>query len=499
MSKKKKKKKNNSNLKNNNTKKNTNKEVKSKTNKEEIKIDEKLDKEFETAKIEYDKIINKDEYYDIIGENNNHTILKVLFFIVLIIFGTFIVYKYVIRDNKAIVNSAINKIYEKLANNIVRLSKEEILKDNISINGIINFNTTNKDYSSLNYYRYDLDLIKSKNNYNLNLDILLNNNIISNLSYYYLNDNYYLELNKDYDKTILLNNNLINIDNKIFKLSDIDFNKLNTSCKTIKSIISSNINRNKLTNGKEIINNNTYEYVDYILTNEEYSNLISNIVDNIKNNNTLMNNLSASFKVDKEVINSYLDLIIKNNLTNTFNKISFRFYISGLMANMIGLKVSCDNNIIFDYFNINNNINISFSYNNYFVNIFKDNNKYNANILKDNKEYIKLLFNEFNKTTIDIDYKLLENNNYGNIHFNKYNKDNNTSGNISLSLVTKSDSSSIKLEYRINDNQSISLNNNTIDINNVNDLDKIKDNIKNKYTSKNSEYFIDYLFNKIKS
>lgn len=448
----------------------------------------------------------KDEYYDILENEKSHFFIKLLITILILLSCLFIIYKFVIRDQKAIFTSGINTIYEKLANNIVRMSNIDLLKDNIEIDGVLSINTNDKNNDDLNNYLYDviMGINRSDNKYKLLVNIKENNNTLTSFNYYYLNNNYYLNLGNNYDKTILLKKNVLEFEPSIINYANINYNKLNDSAKSIKNTINSNIDRNKLSKGEVNINNDKYEYVELSLTNEQYSNMVSSIIDNIKNTNYLIDNLSKSFNVDNEKILNMLDELQKKNLTNNFKNISFRFYTYGFMANIVGFEIKIDNNQTFYYFNHDSKKDnpcdnctrqtylVLINYKDYNVYIDKNGNTYNSIIKKNNQDYLHLVFNEFNDNTIDINYELYDSNIHGNIHYSKYDKKNDKSGNIKYSYINKNITTSINYDYRINNNANINLNNNYINVENLSEDDylsignniskSIKNNaIKNKY------------------
>ena len=449
---------------------------------------------------------NKEEYYDILEHEKSHFFIKL--FITLLILGSclFIIYKFVIRDQKAIFTSGINTIYEKLANNIVKISNIDFLKDNIEIDGVLSFNTTDKNNTDLNNYLFDINIgiNRSNNKYKLAVNMKENDKVLSSFNYYYINDKYYLNLGNNYDKTLLLKNNILDYNLDIFKYTNINYNKLNDSAKSIKNIINSNITRDKLNIGEETINNDKYEYVELNLTKDEYSSLISNIIDNIKNNNNLVENLSQSFNTNNDTIINKLEELQKNNLNNDFNNISFKFYTHGFMANIAGFEIKVDNNQMFYYFNHDskkdNNCDncvrqtylVLLNYKNYNLYIDKNGKIYNTIIKKDNNDYLHLAFNEFNDSIVDINYELYDNDTHGNIYISKYDNKSDKSGNFKYSLIDNKNTSSINFDYKINNNPNININGNYIDVENLSEDDYLKINnniikniknntIKNKY------------------
>ena len=474
--------------------------------KEIIKIDNNKDDKLDIVKVDLSSE-RKDEYFDILEHEKSHFFLKFIITILILALGVFIIYKFVIRDQKAIFTSGINTIYEKLANNIIKIGNLELLKDNIEIDGVLSVNTTDKNNNDLNNYLYDINLgiNRAEKKYKLALNLKEEDKILTSFNYYILNDNYYLNAGNNYNKTIQLKNNILDINTNYLNYANINFNKLNNSAKSIKNIINSNIDRNKLTKGEETINNKKYEYVELNLSNEEYSSMVSNIIDNIKNNNSLVNILAQSFNIDENTMLNYLDEMQKNNLKNNFDNVSFKFYTYGFMANIVGFEIKKDNEQIFYYFNHeskNNNdcsnceiitYKVLLKYNEYDMYIDKINNTYNCIVKKNNIDFLHLIFNEFNDDTIDADYELYENNTHGNIHLDFYNKNNDKSGNFKYSVIDKKNTTSLNFDYKINNNANINLNNSVIV--NIDELEEdeyltirnnisknIKNNtIKNKY------------------
>ncbi|MBR1416573.1 MAG: hypothetical protein IJ572_02005 [Bacilli bacterium] len=149
------------------------------------------------------------------------------------------------------------------------------------------------------------------------------------------------------------------------------------------------------------------------------------------------------------------------------------------MANIIGFNISIDNNNIFNYFNINDEIKFNLTINDYTLSFYKENNKYNAVIKENNIDYITLLFNELNDNTIDVDYKNIKQDYYGNIHLSKYDKSNDKSGNLKFSIVTKNNTSSFNLDYKFNSINEIKVIEPIIDADNISeeDIELIENNI----------------------
>jgi len=494
-------KKTNSNKKNTST---TIKKEETKTNK--IEKNQKVNNdELDIVKVDISSE-RKDEYYDILEHEKSHFFLKFLITILILGLGLFIIYKFVIRDQKAIFTSGINTIYEKLANDMVKISNIDLLKDNIEIDGVLSINTTNKNNNDLNNYLYDVNIgiNRADNKYKLSTSLNENEKKLTSLNYYAIDGKYYLNLGNNYNKTLLLKNNIIDLNTNYLNYSNINYNKLNNSAKSIKNIINSNIDRNKLTKGEEKINNETYEYVELKLTSEEYSNIVSNIIETIKSNNNLVEMLAQSFNTNKEIVLNQLEELQKYNLKNNFNDINIKFYTYGFMANIAGLEIKIDDKQVLYYYDydgkkdntcdncIKETYKVLLNYKEYELYIDKNNNIYNCIIKKNNSDFLHLVFNEFNVDTIDINYELYENNTHGNIHLDFYNKDKDKSGNFKYSVIDNKNTTSINFDYRINNNYIINLNNNDyIDVENLSEDDyltienNISKNIKNN-TIRNS-------------
>ena len=485
-------------------KKNISKKDEKPIKKEEINTIEKND-ELDIVKVDLSSE-KKEEYYDILEHEKSHFFIKLLIFILILALGMFIIYKFVIRDQKAIFTSGITTIYEKLANNIVKISNIDILKDNIEIDGVLSVNTTDKNHNDLNNYLYDVTfgINKADKKYKLNVNLKEDDKTITSFNYYYINDNFYLNLGDNYEKTLLLKNNILDIDPSIISYTNVNYNKLNNSAKSIKNIINSNIDRNKLNKGEETINNDKYEYVEMNLSKEDYSNLVSNIIDNIKNNNNLLNTLAEAFNTNTDIVINKLEELQKNNLKNNFNNIKFKFYTHGFMANIVGFEITIDDNQIFYYFNhdnkkdnncdncINQIYKLIINYKNYNLYIDKINNTYNCVIKKDDNDYLHLVFNEYSDKTIDINYENSEKNTHGNIHYDSFDKSNDKSGNFKYSSIDNKNTLSLNYDYKIKDNANINLINNYIKVEDLSENDyltinnniskSIKNNdIKNKY------------------
>ena len=481
-----------------------------KIEKEEIKKEDELD----VVKVDLSSE-RKDEYYDILEHEKSHFFLKFLITILIIALGVFIIYKFVIRDQKAIFTAGINTIYEKLANNMIKISNIDLFKDNIEIDGVLSINTTDKNYTDLNNYLYEINLgiNRSKNNYKLAANLKENDQLLTSFNYYYMNDNYYLNLGNNYDKTLKLKNNVIDFDPSYIPYTNINYNRLNECAKSIKNTINSNIKRNKLVKGEETINNETYEYVALNLSKAEYSDIVSNVLDNVKNNNYLVNNLSQAFNTDSDKILSVIDELQLQNLNIDFNNITFKFYTYGFMANIAGFEIDVDDNQVLYYFNhdskndnqcdncIRQTYKVMLNIKEYNIYIDKNGNVYNAIIRKDNQDYLHLVFNEYNENTIDVDYENYEKNIHGNVHLDFYNKNDNKSGNFKYSTIDKKNTTSLNFDYRVNNNANINISTSIVNIDDLPEDDyieignNISKNIKNNVIRKNYKDTFERIYN----
>ena len=428
--------------------------------------------------------INKSEYYDILENDKSRFWPKLLIFLIVIGSLSFIVYRFVIKDSKTIFNSGITKLYELGANNLFKLSKSPLINDKFRLTGVLKYNTDNKEYLDLTYNLYDINIDYNKNNHNFkgNLSVKNNNKELVNTTYYHYNDKFYIDLGNEYNKIIELKQDIFDINSNIINFNNININKLNDSAKLLKNIINNNIKREQLTKEEKEIDNEKYEIVELKLNNNEYTTLLSKIIDDIKNNDNLMNNLTSTFNVDNNTIREYLDNILKNNLVNTFENISFKFYANGFLSTVKGFEIIVDNNIMFYYLNDN----IIINYDKYYINIYKEDNKYKANIKKEDKDYLSLVFNELNDNVIDVDYKYLDTNNYGVIHLTRFDKDSDKSGNLTFSIVTKNDKTSYVFDYRFENYNDIKVEN-SIKSEDIEDDDilLIDKNVNNNILNKN--------------
>jgi len=448
----------------------------------------KKNNELEVKEIKSDDI---EEYYNILDQEKPNILLKILLLIVLFIIGIFLVYTFVIKDDKSIFSSGINRVYEISANKIVKLSKSEIFNSQFDLSGVFTLNTTNEDYSDLNdtLFNIDFKLDKLNNKYLLDVESKENDNLQSHTKYYYLDNNYYLDLGNIYDKIIKLNSNIFSLDSNIINYSEINFNKLNSAFKGIKNIIVNNINRDNLETKEININNTNYIVVTLKLDKSSYSSLISKITYDIKENNTIMNNLVGAFNSDYESINNYLDDINKNNLNNSFNEISFSFYSSGIMSSIMGMEINIDDSQVFKYLEEKDESTLNIKYDNYELYIYNKDNKYSGKLLKDDTLYIEMTFKELNDDVIDLDYKNYEDNSYGNFHLNKYSESNNTSGNIKYSIVSDSETSSFNFDYRFEKYSDISITEDIINQEDIEEKETIIKNIKYSFPNKKLQEF----------
>ena len=453
---------------------------KRKTKKKTNKKDDLIIKEIQVS--------NNEEFYNILENDKDNKFLKLLFLIILLILGSFIVHDFVIKDKKRMFTSGINKTYEVLANKLIKISRNDLFKDNLEISSALKIDSNDKELSTLSDYLYyiNLDLNKNDNNYLIDLNIEKDNTNVSNIKYYYLNNQYYLNLGNNYEKTIKLDNSILNINSDLLLYNNINFNKLNTSIKSIKNIINSNINKDNLSLGNETINNKDYEYIMLSYKNDEFAKLLSKSIDDIKNNNSLISNLCTSFKTNENEINNYLDNILKNVLITKFDTLNIKYYTTGIMSSIVGLKISIDNKNIIYYINDNE----------YSLKLNKD-EKYNIVIKKDNNDYLTLKFKELKENLFDLDYKYFENNATGNIHYSKFNKNNNESGNLIFTNINKDITTSINLDYQIDNYKPFNINE-TIYINELSkeDYKTIDKNIK---YSLQKNIIKDYILEKIKA
>ncbi len=468
--------------------------IKEKTEEINTELVKELKKEYK--KYEKDTLnntkINKSEYYDILEHEKSHFLLKFILFILIIFLTCFAIYKLVIRDPKNLFSSSINSIYKDSIDNINKINNMYIFDNDVNLNGVLTISSTDKNYKDLSNYSYDVNIAssKSKNIYKLGIGINnSNNNLISKMNYYYTNNNYYLELPNYYDKIIKLNNPINNIDNRFLKYNHININTLNNSIKEIKNILLTKIPRDKLKKGYEDFNNKKLEYVYLKLNKEEYSQYISKIIDDIKNNNSIIDNLSYSFNTNNDTVLKNLDDILKNIIISDHNNIELKFYYDEFIPKTVGFKFIIDDKEIIYYSKLENIIRINYNEYNITVNSL-GNNKYNIDILKDNNDYLKLNVHEFSNTLIDFDYKFINNDNYGNFHLQKYDKDADKGGNLKYSIVTSDNTSSFNFDYVYDKDVNINNNFNYIDINNLDEdtyidiTKKVKDNYKNTYLEK---------------
>ena len=389
----------------------------------------------------------KSEYYNILENDKNHLPLKILSLIIVLSVAILCVYKLVISDSKFILTNNITKIYERLANNLVKISNSEILTSKYNLYGVLEFNSDDKSLSIYNDYLYKInfDVDKNNKNYSFNASIEKDSNNILDATYLVSNNNQYLKLNKIYN-TITIDDNIIKIDPRFNDLlRDYDLSKLNNAAKQIKNIINKHIDKKYLSKDKNTIT--------LSLSKEEYSALLSQIIDEIKDNNNIINNLATTFKLSNSDVIKDLDRIIQNNLENKFDNIKIIINTTGLFYTTTSYQLLIDDKEIF---NLNtNDLTFTFNYNDTNINFYKE-DKYKANI----NNNIYLTFNELSYDTIDVDYKL-NNNDYGNVHFNKYSKSENKSGKLTYSLVTKNSKTSFNFDYRFENYNPIVIDNPT--------------------------------------
>ena len=420
-------------------------------------------------------ITNKEtgqNYYAIVEKERKHIFLKLLVYVLSIILIALIVYKFVIHNPKIIFTNGINTTLKYITSytNYFDISS---IKSN-EINGVLKLYTNNEEYKKLENYDIDLniDTVLKDHNYKINANV---NNLVD-LSYYYLNNNFYVEYNNLYNNSILLKNNYDNIKNILDKINYVDINQLNSSLNTIKNRINSKISNNALITESDKLG----DYVSINLTKEEFANIISTVISELKDNHSLIKKLANAFNTEELYINEFLDNILKEALIKNFETMEIKFYYEGYMADIKGMNISFDN--VDRITIINNNVNINI--NDYIINI-DCSNKYYITVTNNDKLIMEYTINTLKKELIDIDYNLHEYNYKGNFHFARYDKTNNKSGNLSFSLISKEETSSLNFDYRIKDIKALNLTKDFINIDNLNEEDYLE--ISNRINTKLKE------------
>ena len=381
-----------------------------------------------------ENIENTSEYYQILDNESNHTILKVFTVLIVLCGCLFAIYKFVIVNPVSIFKSGINKSYNNIEKYLDILSRFD---KPININGVLSIDSTDNRLNKLDKYKFNLDfnIDNNSNRYNTILGINYNNEDIASLNYMILNNESYLKINNIYDNTIKLDN---------YKYNNIKVKELKDITRVLKNYLNNQITKEHLS-----ISNDGKDYVELSLTKEELTKLISNIITNIKDNHNLCDTLIDSLNINKEELDNYLDNILKDIITNDFNNFKVRYYYEGVFANIIGMKVLIDDNTILE------------SLNNSFV--LSDSLKIEY---KDNKYYVdcnnlNIIINQLKEQLIDLDYKYY--NNSGIFHYDM----NDNHGNIKFSIVNDN---SYSFNYDFNKIDSVNI---ELDEDNIIDKKKI--------------------------
>src|SRR5574344_1684070 len=147
------------------------------------------------------------EYYKIYPDEKSRVWLKVVIIVLIIVICLGLFYKFVVWNNKGIISSGINTIYNGTSKAINKLDDLNILNGGNELDGVLTFNTSDTNFKELNDYQYDINgkIDTKSKKLSGSFNILNNSNSIFNVEYNYQNNNQYVNLKNIYDKIIKLN------------------------------------------------------------------------------------------------------------------------------------------------------------------------------------------------------------------------------------------------------------------------------------------------------
>src|SRR5574344_21821 len=415
--------------------------------------------------------------------NKHHVNLKVIIPICLIIVIILVIllYKFVVLSNKRIFSSGVNIAYSGLSKAVNKGDDINLLNGDNELDATLTFNTSDTALKEFNGYKYNVNTKLDVTNKRVSgsFDISNDSSSLINLEVDYQNEKQYLKLAGIYNKIIKIGDSDDEINEILNNAQDVNYDKLNTSVKSIKDIVNKNIADDNLVNGEESIsiNNNEYKlkYVSLKLTKDEYSDLISNIINDIKSDNNLISNLKDSFGVTESDVTSKLDDILKNADVASFDHIEIKLYVDGILASIKGLDVLVDDTSKIKAIMMENDKVIDINSKYYEFKCLNDLLTINHN----GTEIFTGTIKEASDDKFDMDYTAtISSSKYtGNLLIETNTEDSNVSGKVSFSLITSDNTTyAFKLDYSLKNNITIS----EIDESNVVDM---KDVTESEYTS----------------
>ena len=266
---------------------------------EEIKIILASDKEEQNKVTDNTESIYLTKSFKTLSKETRvgHAFKKILLYAIILIglfaLGYYIIYPYIIKKLVINPNDKINEIISKIANDTEELIDAYIPNDSFVINSIIDVESDDEEYSSLNNYRYYLtNEVDTKNKIYNNTLQMKNNN--TEIAYTFIKENNQTYINFDNEKEIYETNleessNLSNQDN-ITQNSNI-------SKDNIKAFMNDNIT-----------------FIKDIIENEKIQKSKDTISINNKDINITKYQISINESKQKEYIKKYKnDLLSKND------------------------------------------------------------------------------------------------------------------------------------------------------------------------------------------
>lgn len=240
--------------------------------------------------------------------------LIITLIILLVILAIIVIYYFVLLSPKRVLQNTMNKTYSEIE------SLETSIKDffdfsTIKTSGNLSYDTTIKKFSSYKGYNINYEIVYDKANDKVNSTIALLNGSKNEL----LKANYFLKEGISYidiiditPKFIKFNTNkyVDKVNNSEDKIKDIDYNYL---INKLGNIIINSIDEKKL--NRTIVYNEAFDKalsvkIVYSLDKEEYKNIITSIVNGLKQDDKAIEELAKINNINNDEVKSKLDSII---------------------------------------------------------------------------------------------------------------------------------------------------------------------------------------------
>lgn len=428
------------------------KKVKSSNNYKEndLKI-KKVDEAFleELKETNKEDIIETNDEYDknLYIKTKKYNMIEPFIVIVAVLICFIILYKLIIVSNRTIINTLVNSF----SNNLVRIldNLDDINFDNsYSSSTELTFTTSNSIFNKYEDYKYIINTNyngdKKKIDGTINIKSVDNNNILSIL-YKFMDNNLYLKSNDLYYYPIN-----INLDFNSFL--NLDYNTSKELLINIKNIILENLTFNVVNKKKEdiTIDNETVNVknTEIYYSKEEVSKIINNIIDDIEKDKNLISKILEVFNITED---KYTE--VTNVLRNTENEFKINIYTKGLLEEIVGFKISLDNNEIFSSYLLNGNNIYTILYDNEPLKIIIDRSSRNLKVYYSDVNLLELKEYTITNDNISFDYDIntIVDRYNGKIKFNKISENNYELDFTFISANNKSINGDIKLETKIED------------------------------------------------